>query len=234
MNIEVTSFGGLLLHTSRGDFAVNGGGSLEALELAYLASGEPPRGIILTSEHPRHSRNISAFANMHRIPVLITLRTWAALREHFRKPVLSWPLRTNEFAGLAIEYHFLCSDSREPTYLTLRDGEDTLGIVPDGRITPDSAPPLLECRTLFFDNLREKLLRSAPPPPKAEKRSKPPKSPQDKLLAAIFGENVEKPKTSQELQRRIKYFSNTAEEIRTICAGYTSVLIGNTMICLKN
>lgn len=162
MYLEKTSFGGLLLHTSHGNFAVNGGGSIEDMEIRCHVREQPLRGLILTSEHIHRSRNAAAFANRLGIPVLISTAAWAVLGEHIDRPVLFSPPGAVLFEGLSVEFHFLRSDSIDPVYLIIRDQEKTIGIVPDGKLTARTAEPLRHCTALCLDN-RSVLLPGIPP-----------------------------------------------------------------------
>ena len=152
MNIEKTSFGGLLLHTSQGNFAVNAGGSMADMETCFRLRDQPLRGLILTSEHVHRSRNAAAFANRFGIPVLISTAAWAVLGEHLDRPVLFSPPGTVDFEGLSLEFHFLRYDSIDPVYLIVRDRKNTVGIVPDGKLTAHTAEPLRHCSALCLDN----------------------------------------------------------------------------------
>ncbi len=152
MNIEKTSFGGLLLHTPHGNFAVNAGGSMEDMETGFRLREQPLRGLILTSEHVHRSRHAAAFANRFGIPVLISTATWAVLGEHLNRPVLFSPPGTVDFEGLSVEFRFLRYDSIDPVYLIVRDRENTIGIVPDGKLTVRTAEPLRHCDALCLDN----------------------------------------------------------------------------------
>ena len=152
MNIEKTSFGGLLLRTTHGNFAVNAGGSMENMEIGFRLSEQPLRGLILTSEHIHRSRNAAAFANRFGIPVLISTAAWAVLGEHFDRPVLFSPPGTVGFEGLSVEFHFLRYDAIDPVYLIVRDQAHTIGIVPDGKLTGRTAEPLQHCSALCLDN----------------------------------------------------------------------------------
>jgi hypothetical protein len=145
MNIEKTPFGGFLLHTSHGNFAVNAGGSMEAMEIHYRLREQPLRGLILTSEHIHRSRNAAEFANRFNIPVLISAATWAVLGQHFERPVLFSPPGAVVFEALSVEFHFLRYDSIDPVYLIVRDREKTIGIIPDGKLTGRTAEPLRHC-----------------------------------------------------------------------------------------
>ena len=151
MNLEKTSFGGLLLHTSLGNFAVNGGGSIKDMEIGCRLSEQPLRGLILTSEHIHRSRNAAEFANRFGIPVLVSTATWAMLGEKINRPVLFSPPGTAVFEGLSVESHFLRYDSIDPIYLIIRDGENSIGIVPDGKLTERSAEPLRKCNTVCLE-----------------------------------------------------------------------------------
>ena len=48
MDYTITDFGGVLLRTSSGNFAVNGGALPAKLAAAYLREGEKLRAVILT------------------------------------------------------------------------------------------------------------------------------------------------------------------------------------------
>lgn len=148
MNIEKTSFGGLLIHSSQGNFAVNAGGSMEAMAAGYRLREQPLRGLILTAEHIQRSRNAAEFSNRFGIPVLVSTATWEVLGEHFDRPVLFSPPGTADFEGLSVEFHCLCDDSIDPVYLIVRDREKTVGIVPDGKLTVRTAEPLRHCNAL--------------------------------------------------------------------------------------
>ena len=161
MNIETTSFGGLLLHTSHGNFAVNAGGSVDEMAIRYRLREQPLRGLILTAEHINRARNAAEFANRFRIPVLVSMVTWAVLREHFDRPVLVSPPCTADFEGLSVEFHFVSYDSSDPVYLIVRDQENAVGIVPDGKLTGRTAEPLRQCNALCLP--RRPLLLPGPP-----------------------------------------------------------------------
>ena len=148
MNIEKTPFGGFLLHSSHGNFAVNAGGFLDSMETHYRLSEQPLRGLILTSEHVHRSRNAAEFANRFNIPVLISVATWAVLGEHFARPVLFSPPGAVVFEGLSVEFHCLRYDSIDPVYLIVSDREKTVGIVPDGKLTSRTAEPLRRCSAI--------------------------------------------------------------------------------------
>ena len=151
MNLEKTSFGGILLHSSQGNFAVNGGGSMEEMEIGYQLSEQPLRGLILTAEHLQRSLNVSEFANRFGIPVLISTATWAVLGKKFDRPVLFSPPCTVVFEGLSVEFHFLRYDSIDPVYLIVHDQGDSIGIVPDGKLTEHTAEPLKKCSAVCLD-----------------------------------------------------------------------------------
>lgn len=161
MNIEKTLFGGILLHTSHGKFAINGGGTMDAMETGYRIRDQPLQGMILTSEHIHRSKNVSVFANKYQIPVLVTLATWAKFGEHVDKPVLVSPPCKTVFMGLEIEFHFLRNDAVDPVYLIVCDQGKSLGIVPDGKLSRHTAEPLRHCNTVCFAN-RQRILPGIP------------------------------------------------------------------------
>lgn len=70
MNITINSFGGVLITSVNGNFAINGGNSMEEMEKAYLLLEQKLTALILTSEHLDRSRNAALFAQKHHIPVL--------------------------------------------------------------------------------------------------------------------------------------------------------------------
>ncbi|MBQ9337249.1 MAG: hypothetical protein IJS14_08145 [Lentisphaeria bacterium] len=148
MYFEKTPFGGLLLHTSHGNFAVNAGGSMEAMEIHYRLREQPLRGLILTSEHEHRSGNVAAFADRFGIPVLVSPAVAEVLGERLAHPVLLSPPGTAVFEGLSVEFHCIQDDSIDPVYLIVRDQEKTLGIVPDGRLSERTAEPLRHCITV--------------------------------------------------------------------------------------
>lgn len=153
MDLEKTSFGGILLHTSLGNFAVNGGASMEEMESGYRLSEQPLRGLILTSEHIHRSRNAAEFANRFGIPVLISTATWAMLGKKIDHPVLFSPACTVVFEGLPVDFHFLRYDSIDPVYLIVHDQEKSIGIVPDGKLTERTAEPLRKCSAVCLETL---------------------------------------------------------------------------------
>lgn len=225
MNIERTSFGGLLVRTALGNYAVNAGGALTAMEKEYRIAEEPLRGIILSCEHLHRSVNLAEFANRHGIPVLIKTIACAALPMHLDHALRARATYPVDFEGLSVSFHFVRYDSLDPVYLILRDGRETLGIVPDGRLTPKTVEPLLECRTVFLEKVREEL-----PDSDIE-------SPEEMLIRALFhsGEDGKK-KTGtppRRLRQRWKSFTNTAAEIAEMFPGYSTIRMGSSMICRK-
>ena len=82
MNLTVNQFGGVLIESPQGNLAVNGGGTLEEMEKAYLHKDVPLIGLVLTSEHINRSRNVERFARKHHIPILSSFIVQCSMKIH--------------------------------------------------------------------------------------------------------------------------------------------------------
>ena len=131
MKITTNSFGGVLVDTSEGAFAVNGGGSLEEMEKAYLQPDRPLTALILTSEHLDRSRNVELFAQKHHIPILASFITQCKMRLQKLPLFYCFPPAVIDLYGVKIGLHHIRYDSIDPVFLTLED-EEKIGIVIDG------------------------------------------------------------------------------------------------------
>ena len=164
MDYLITDFGGVLLRTGNGNFAINGGAMPKKLDAAYLREGETLHALILTSEHYHRRHSAASFAERHDIPLIAALLVSAALRELTiggRAPITFLPPEELEFAGARLNFHFIGGDSIEPVFLTVEADGSRLGIVPDGKLGPASVKPLLECDTVLLGN-RLELPKNAP------------------------------------------------------------------------
>ena len=149
MNITMNSFGGVLVTSARGNFAINGGGSLEEMEKAYLQPGHPLTALILTSEHLDRSRNAALFAQKHHIPILTSFITQCKMRLHDLPVIYCFPPVEVNLYGVKIGLHHICYDSIDPVFLTIEDEEKT-GIVIDGKLDRETAERLMDCRRILL------------------------------------------------------------------------------------
>ena len=151
MNITINTFGGVLVETSKGNFAVNGGGSLEEMEKAYLQPEHPLTALILTSEHLDRSRNAAPFAQKHHIPILASFITECKMRLQKQPLIYCFPPVELNLYGVKIGFYHIRYDSIDPVFLTIEDEEKT-GIVIDGKLEKRSAEKLMDCRRIFLLN----------------------------------------------------------------------------------
>ena len=151
MNITVNTFGGVLVGTSKGNFAINGGGTLEEMEKAYLQPDHPLTALILTSEHLDRSRNAELFARKHHIPILASFIMQCKMRLHDLPLIYCFPPTEVDLYGVKIGLHHIRYDSIDPVFLTIEDEEKT-GIVIDGKLDRETAEKLMDCRRILLCN----------------------------------------------------------------------------------
>ena len=151
MNFTMNSFGGVLVTSARGNFAINGGGSLEAMEKAYLQPEHPLTALILTSEHFDRSYNAVLFAKKHHIPLLASFITQCKMRLKGLPLIYCFPPTEINLYGVKIGLHHIHYDSIDPVFLTIEDEEKT-GIVIDGKLSRESAEKLMNCRRILLCN----------------------------------------------------------------------------------
>ena len=151
MNITINTFGGVLVETSKGNFAINGGGSLEEMEKAYLQPGHPLTALILTSEHLDRSRNAVPFAQKHHIPILASFIMQCKMRLHDLPLIYCFPPAEVDLYGVKIGLHHIRYDSIDPVFLTIEDEEKT-GIVIDGKLNRETAEKLMDCPRILLCN----------------------------------------------------------------------------------
>ena len=151
MNITTSSFGGVLVNTSKGAFAVNGGGTLEEMEKAYLSEDCPLTALILTSEHLDRSRNVELFAQKHHIPILASFIMQCEMRLQKLPLFYCFPPTVIDLYGVKIGFHHIRYDSIDPVFLTMEDDEK-IGIVIDGKLDKESAEKLMDCRRILLRN----------------------------------------------------------------------------------
>ncbi|MBQ7208927.1 MAG: hypothetical protein IJS01_14105 [Lentisphaeria bacterium] len=149
MELTVNSFGGVLVRTAKGSFAVNGGGSLEEMEKAYLSPEHPLTALILTSEHLHRSRNAALFVQKHHIPLLASFITQCRMRLRDMPLLYCFPPVVVDLYGVRIGLHHIRYDSVDPVFLTFDDGEKN-GVVTDGKLDKDSAEKLMDCRRILL------------------------------------------------------------------------------------
>lgn len=155
MEYFITSFGGVLLRTSAGNYAVNGGAAAGDLDIAYLRDDEKLNAVILTSEHRSRSRSAAAFAAGRNVPLCAALPVCHMLPGfsfEYHRPIMFLPPTTLELAGAKLEFHRLRGDSIDPVFLILETDGDRIGVVPDGKLDRASAAPLLTCRKVLVGN----------------------------------------------------------------------------------
>ena len=160
MNITINSFGGVLITSAKGNFAVNGGGSMEEMEKAYLQPVHPLTALILTSEHLDRSRNAAQFAQKHHIPVLASFIMQCKMRLQKLPLLYCFPPAEIDLYGVKIGFHHIRYDSIDPVFLTLEDDEK-IGIVIDGKLDRESAEKLMDCSRIVLCN-EAKLQASMP------------------------------------------------------------------------
>ena len=151
MNITVNTFGGVLVGTSKGNFAINGGGTLEEMEQAYIAPEHPLTALILTSEHPDRSRNAELFARKHHIPILASFIMQCKMRLQKLPLLYCFPPAVIDLYGVKIGLHHIRYDSIDPVFLTIEDDEK-IGIVIDGKLDRETAEKLMDCRRILLCN----------------------------------------------------------------------------------
>jgi len=151
MNLTVNRFGGVLIGSPRGNIAVNGGGTLEEMEKAYLHKDIPLIGLVLTSEHINRSRNVELFAKKHHIPVLSSFIVQCNMKLHDVPVLYCFPPAEINLYGVKIRMLHIRYDSVDPVYLIV-EADGKAGIVIDGKLNETSAEPLMDCDDLVLLN----------------------------------------------------------------------------------
>ena len=154
MKWQSNSFGGILLETVCGNIAVNGGGTLADMERTYIVDGKVPLTMIVTCEHHQRSHNADRFCLKYDVPLITThLCAERLLLEGVKTHFLSvFESRLFVKSGFGISLIPVRYDSVEPFGFTLHDGENVVGIVPDGKIFPPMAKYLFDCDTVILGN----------------------------------------------------------------------------------
>ena len=154
MKFQSNYFGGILLETACGNIAVNGGGTLAEMERAYIVDGKVPLTMIVTCEHHHRSHNVDRFCLKHNVPLITT----TLCAERLSLEGVNVTLLTVPESKLFVKLGFGISlvpvryDSVEPFFLTINDGNEQIGIVPDGKIYPDLAKYLFDCDKVILGN----------------------------------------------------------------------------------
>ena len=155
MEYIVTDFGGVLLRTRNGDFAVNGGAMPRRLSSAYVRENGELKAIILTSEHLNRADGAAIFAEDQGIPLVVSLVATALRRDLTlggRRPTTFLTPASLEIAGVRLHFHTLYNDSVDPCFLTVEADGSRIGIVPDGRLDAGSVLPLRGCDEVLLGN----------------------------------------------------------------------------------
>ncbi len=154
MKWTCNSFRGILLETDCGNVAVNGGGTLDELEQAYIIDGKVPVAMILTCEHYHRSHNVNHFCRKHNVLLITTSRCAQHLdSDGVRTGLLeSSGKRLFLKLGLGISFIPVRYDSVDPFCFMVHDAIDILGVVPDGRLFPDTLKYLFDCDTIILGN----------------------------------------------------------------------------------
>jgi hypothetical protein len=154
MKWTCNSFRGILLETDCGNVAVNGGGTLDELEQAYIIDGKVPVAMILTCEHYHRSHNVNHFCRKHNVLLITTSRCAQHLDpDGVRTGLLeSFGKRLFLKLGLGISFIPVRYDSVDPFCFMVHDAIDILGVVPDGRLFPDTLKYLFDCDTIILGN----------------------------------------------------------------------------------
>ena len=121
MNVTINSFGGVLVNSGKGNFAINGGGTMEEMEQAYLLPERPLTALILTSEHLDRSRNAALFAQKHHIPILASFIMQCKMRLQKLPLLYCFPPAEIDLYGVKIGFHHIRYDSIDPVFLTEED-----------------------------------------------------------------------------------------------------------------
>ena len=152
MESQGNSFGGTLLVLECGNIAVNGGGTLADMEKAYIVDGEKPMAMIVTCEHHHRSHNVDRFCLKHNVPLITTTLCANQLALEGVDVILLAVPESKLFVklGFGISLIPVQYDSVEPFFLTVNDGHEEIGIVPDGKIYPDLAKYLFDCDTVIL------------------------------------------------------------------------------------
>ena len=148
-------FGGILVETALGSVAVNGGGTAEEMDKFYLSSSRPPAAIVLTTEHLHRSRGVEEFAERHGVPLVGSLIALSYLRLKSPERWEVLPPRRMTVSGIELDLFNVRYDSLDPFALTVAANGETVGIVPDGRLSENDADALgrlRNCRKLFLSN----------------------------------------------------------------------------------
>ena len=151
MNVTINSFGGVLVNSGKGNFAINGGGTMEEMEQAYLLPEHPLTALILTSEHLDRSRNAELFARKHHIPILSSFIMQCKMRLQKLPLLYCFPPAEVDLYGVKIGFHHIRYDSIDPVFLTLEDDEK-IGIVIEGKLDRESTGQLMDCRRIVLCN----------------------------------------------------------------------------------
>lgn len=155
MNIESAAFGGIRVDTPNGVIAVNAGGNIDEMDRFYLSTEKPLIAMVMTCEHQHRSRNAEAFAEKHGVPLIGSFIVFAHLRIHAPEKWEVFPTRKVVINRMVIDLFHVKYDSVDPLALTVSVNDESIGIVPDGKLTDqwnDALQKLYSCQKVFFSN----------------------------------------------------------------------------------
>ena len=160
MNIESAAFGGVRVETPLGVIAVNAGGEINEMEKFYIPNGNLPVAMVVTCEHRHRSRNAEAFAEKHEIPLVGAFIAFAQMHIHAPEKWEIFPPRKVVINQITLDLFHVKYDSADPLALTVSAGGESVGIVPDGRLTgewPEALRKLQACQKVFLGNKMDRL-----------------------------------------------------------------------------
>ena len=155
INIESAPFGGIRVEAPSGVIAVNAGGDIEEMEKFYAPYGNSPVAMVLTCEHRHRSRNAEVFAEKHGIPLIGSFLAFAQMHIHVPEKWEIFPPRKVVINQITLDLFHVKYDSVDPLELTVSAAGESVGIIPDGKLTgewPDALRKLKDCQEVFFGN----------------------------------------------------------------------------------
>lgn len=156
MEWTANEFGGILLKFDDGNIAINGGGSLQAVETAYIVDNKPPRAVFLTCEHYHRSHNVDRFCLKYNLPLYVSYLCAERLNlEGINTHFFDVP-GSNFYAkfGFWMTSFPVRYDSIDPFFMIFNDGSGNYGFVFDGKVSPEMSKYLLDCDEIILQNIQ--------------------------------------------------------------------------------
>ena len=164
MNVTSAAFGGVKVSTPRGTIAINAGGELDEMDKFYLDPASPLVAMVLTSVQERRSRHAAEFASRHGIPLIGSFLAFAAIHLHTPETWAVFLPRMVTINGIRLDLFFVSggpvSPAISPFALSVSVGDESIGVVPDGRLNEkymESVEKLRACGKIFFGNKIDRL-----------------------------------------------------------------------------